>query len=368
MDRANGLRGRYRAALRLDGEGQDLLALERELDFAARREASRAELLERYRHVRARLDPSRLASVSARDVAAVLEPGEAVVALRFHFAGSVAVAVAPGDETGLLLEDFGARQWLELFASGEEFLTALVEPWAGVDPEPGLAQILAGVDDLLGDWLRELVAKHGLRRLTLVPDRMLHLIPWAALPSLRGIDVVIAPSVSEAIRVRSRAGAVPRDALVVANPTLDLRVSACGVRAGRRAPDRRRLRGLRARRHGGERGRAARRRGELRAAALRRPRARRNAWRASSCIHTSPATRSASGSSAPRTGASPRPRTTTRGSSGSRTCRMPAGSSSGPGSTPSASTAGSSTRVARSSRHTAQPALYACPSCSRPPT
>ena len=235
MDRANGLRGRYRAALRLDGEGQDLLALERELDFAARREASRAELLERYRHVRARLDPSRLASVSARDVAAVLEPGEAVVALRFHFAGSVAVAVAPGDEAGLLLEDFGARQWLELFASGEEFLTALVEPWAGVDPEPGLAQILAGVDDLLGDWLRELVAKHGLRRLTLVPDRMLHLIPWTAVPSLRGIDVVIAPSVSEAIRVRSRAGAVPRDALVVANPTLDLRVSAaaCGPVAER---------------------------------------------------------------------------------------------------------------------------------------
>jgi hypothetical protein len=231
MDRASGLRGRYRAALRLDGQGQDLLALERELDFATRGEAGRAELLEGYRHLRARLDPARLASVSVEDVAAVLEPEEAVVSLRFHFAGSVAVAVVAGEARGLLLEDFGARQWLELFAEGEEFLTALVEPWAEVDPEPGLARILEGVEDLLGDWLGGL----GVRRLTLVPDRMLHLIPWAALPSLRAVDVVIAPSVSEAIRVRSRAGAVPRDALVVANPTLDLRVSAaaCGPVAER---------------------------------------------------------------------------------------------------------------------------------------
>ena len=331
MDRANGLRGRYRAALRLDGEGQDLLALERELDFAARREASRAELLERYRHVRARLDPSRLASVSARDVAAVLEPGEAVVALRFHFAGSVAVAVAPGDEAGLLLEDFGARQWLELFASGEEFLTALVEPWAGVGPEPGLAEILAGVDDLLGDWLRELVAKHGVRRLTLGARSGICTDPAGGVepvPSLRG-----STSMSRPARPRPSGCAAALERRRATRSWSRTRRSTCRASAAACGPVAERLAGagFAVTALAGTEASEDALLGAVGSCPLLHFAGHGRAGPAPAgveCIDTSPATRSASGSSAPRAGATWRWRTTTRGSSGSRTCRMRAGSSS----------------------------------------
>jgi hypothetical protein len=245
LDRAGGLRGRYRAALRADPAGRELLALERQLDAAARGAPvngavpARAQLLERYRQLRPQLDAERLASPSIADVGAALDAGEAVAAIGLHFTGTVGIVVAPGDGAQpagrLLLEDVSTLQWLELFA-GEgdgdgDWLTALNEPGSGLEPEPGLSRVLAGVDDIVGRWLRARLDERGLRRLTMVPDTILHLIPWQALPSLRGVDVVIAASVSEVVRSR-RAPATParREALVVANPTLDLRVSAAACR------------------------------------------------------------------------------------------------------------------------------------------
>lgn len=250
LDRAGGLRGRYRAALRADPAGRELLALERQLDAAARGAPvdgavpARAQLLERYRQVRPRLDTERLASPSIADVGAALEAGEAVAAIGLHFTGTIGVLVAPGDAAQpagrLLLEDVATLQWLELFAGeGEgdgDWLMALNDPTSGLAAEPSLSRMLAGVDEIVGRWLRALLDEHGLRRLTMVPDTMLYLIPWAALPSLRGIDVVMAASISEAVRGRRRsAPPARREALMVANPTLDLRVSAaaCGPVARR---------------------------------------------------------------------------------------------------------------------------------------
>ena len=288
LDRAGGLRGRYRAALRADPAGRELLALERQLDAAARGAPvdgavpARAQLLERYRQVRPRLDTERLASPSIADVGAALEAGEAVAAIGLHFTGTIGILVAPGDTAQpagrLLLEDVATLQWLELFAGeGEgdgDWLMALNDPTSGLAAEPSLSRMLAGVDEIVGRWLRARLDEHGLRRLTIVPDTMLYLIPWAALPSLRGIDVVMAASISEVVRGRRRsAPPARREALVVANPTLDLRVSAaaCGPVARRLADA-----GFARRRAGGGRGDgagAARRRRRAVGAPLRRPRA-----------------------------------------------------------------------------------------------
>ena len=249
LDRAGGLRGRYRAALRADPAGRELLVLERELDAAARGAPADADeddvvpahtrLLERYRQLRPQLGAERLASPTVAEVGAALEAGEAVVAVGFHFTGTVGVVVAPGDDERpsgrILLEDVGTLQWLELFAGKSDkdgdWLMALNEPGSGLEPEPGLSRVLAGADDIVGRRVRSLLDKRGLSRLTVIPDGMLHRIPWPALPSLRDIDVVMAASVSEVVRAR-RAHAAParREALVVANPTLDLRVSATACR------------------------------------------------------------------------------------------------------------------------------------------
>jgi CHAT domain-containing protein len=246
LDRPRGLRGRYQAALRADAAGRELLALERELDAAVRAATADEELdgvsaaarmLERYRQVRPRLDPAHLETPSVADVAAALDDGEGLCILGNHFTGTVGVFVAARDTRRpsgrLLLEEFGTREWLELFAgdSGAEWLQMLIEPGSGADPEPSLTDLLEDVDDVVGGWLREQLDDEGATRLTLVPGAMLHLVPWAALPSLEGIDVVIAASVSEVVRARcARREAAPRSALVVANPTLDLRVSAAACR------------------------------------------------------------------------------------------------------------------------------------------
>jgi hypothetical protein len=249
LDLARGLRARYRESLRADPAGRELLALERELDAATRGAPAgdeqaegdvptRAALLERYRQVRPRLAPGGLAGPSVAEVGAALEPGEAVLALGYHFTGMLAVVVAAGDRDWpsgrLLLEEMITRRWLELFVTpdGGQWLLGLSDLGGAVDLEPGMSGMLELVEGVLGTWLREQVDEHDVTRLAIVPEGMLHVIPWPALPSLRGIDVVMAGSVSEVIRARRpAAGPAPREALVVANPTLDLRVSAaaCGV-------------------------------------------------------------------------------------------------------------------------------------------
>jgi CHAT domain-containing protein len=243
-DRPRGLRGRYQAALRADAAGRELLQLERELDVALRGAdaeeedgvSASARLLERYRQVRPQLDPALLTSPTVAEAAAVLGEGEGLAVLGYHFTGTVGVFLAPGDTDRpsgrLLLEDFGAREWLELFAgeAGADWLQLLIEPGSDIDPDPSLSELLDGVDDVVGGWLRQQLDDGGATRLTLSPDSMLHLIPWAALPSLEGIDVVMAASVSESVRARRERSKSPRQALVVANPTLDLRVSAAACR------------------------------------------------------------------------------------------------------------------------------------------
>jgi CHAT domain-containing protein len=243
-DRPRGLRGRYQAALRADAAGRVLLLLERQLDAAVRGAeageedgvSASARLLERYRQLRPRLDPARLTSPTVAETAAALDDGEGFAVVGYHFMGTVGVFVAPGDTARpsgrLLLEDVGTREWLELFAgeAGADWLQLMIEPGTDIDPDPGLSELLDGVDDLVGGWLRRQLDDEGATRLTLSPASMLHLIPWAALPSLEGIDVVMAASVSEAVRARRERPAAPRRALIVANPTLDLRVSAAACR------------------------------------------------------------------------------------------------------------------------------------------
>jgi hypothetical protein len=243
LDRQAGLRGRYRAALRDDPAGRHLLTLERALDAVTRgatEEAAgaRAELLEEYRQVRPKLAADRLASPTVAELGASLEAGEALAMIGMHFTGTVGVVVAAGDReepTGrLLLEDVGVRQWLEAYGGGGDWLAVLIEPDAAL--EPGLSEAVEEVDEMVGQWLRSTLDEVGARRLTLVPESIMHLLPWTALPSLSGIDVAIAVSASEVMRERrARTRPAERSALVVANPTLDLRVAgaACRPIAGR---------------------------------------------------------------------------------------------------------------------------------------
>ena len=246
LDRPRGLLSRYLHALRLTREGRDLLALQRQIDAATRGVGvqqggadeglpEQVELLERYRRVRPQLDPQLLTSPDLADVGAALEPHELVLSIGVHHTGSLLIGVAPGDvdepSGRLLREDLDVNGWLEILAAGGGDWVVAPAGQTGSETEPGLEASIHETDAAVGSWLRDLLDRHGATRLTVVPEGMLHLIPWSALPSLEGVDVVMAAGLSEVLAGRAEVPPVLPDTLVVANPTLDLHVSAAACRA-----------------------------------------------------------------------------------------------------------------------------------------
>ena len=232
LDRTRGLRLRQAAALRARPEGPQLLDAERRLTAALRGAPDTpppAELLETYR----RLLPPRtdaLASPDGVELGRVLAPGEAVAFVAHHFTGTVVAVALPGPTVdGFVRDDFATADWILAFADDEEgpgWIDMLADP-AAATPGAGLGRLIDAAEEAVGDELRELLDAHGAHRLTLLTEDVLRLIPWWALPSLEDLEVLAAGSAADLVHSRTEAApAAPRTALVVANPTRDLPVTA----------------------------------------------------------------------------------------------------------------------------------------------
>ncbi len=229
LDRTRGLRLRRRRALRDADGGAALLALERRLHAAQRRVADSpppAELLEAYRRMLPEEDlvPP---GPDGDELAARLPPHEAAVFVAHHFAGTVvAVAAATGDGPavcGLHRGDVRTYEWLAAFAGDDD-----------EDEGPLLFDVdrmVAAADALVGVPLGALLAELGVRRATVLAEDMLTLVPWWALPSLEGLQIVAAGSAAELLdRQDAPPGAAPRTGLLVADPTRDLPVTGLACR------------------------------------------------------------------------------------------------------------------------------------------
>jgi hypothetical protein len=239
LDRSTGLRLRYRAALREHGDAAGIVKLERELDAATRGAATgdedgvsvRARLLEEYRRVRAALPAGRIDSPSSGEMVAALEPDEAVAMVATTSECTLVAVVAAGSSaaTGSVDYDWGWDDVLARLARDGDngWLAALLDP-DPPDPEEALRWMLSQLDAGPVRQIRELLPD-GIRRLTLIPHAALTLIPWWAAGGFERMQVVIGPSASEFMRVRTaRVAPAARSALMVANPTLDLAASALG--------------------------------------------------------------------------------------------------------------------------------------------
>jgi CHAT domain len=244
LDRSTGLRLRYRAALREQGDAESIIALERELDAATRGAetdeedgvSARARLLEEYRRVRAALPADRMESPAIGELADVLEPDEALATIATTSACTLVAVVTSshdgGSASGAIDFDWSWDEWLvRLARDGDNgWVSALLDP-DPAEPEEALAWILAELDEGPIRQIRELLPA-AVRRLTLIPHDVLNLIPWWAASGLEDLQVAIGPSVTEVVRVR-RADAEPggRTALIVANPTHDLAATGLGCAA-----------------------------------------------------------------------------------------------------------------------------------------
>ena len=260
LDGARSLRLRQRAGLRASRRGRTLLGLERQL-YAGERgvppeptapRAGRADggdrmhgqvsrqarMFERYRRLRPELDAAALESPGVAAIAAVLDEGEAVLSLGNNFTGTVAVLVCHGDgDRPSRAEAFGEwtnEHWMRLIGGNEAapgWLFALGAPELGLDHAEVLDRLLEGVDAGLGRWIADAVRARGVRRLTIVAHRFLHLLPFWALPSLADVEVASAPSLAHFVASRAPRRSSPRRAVIVENPTGDLPLAAAETAA-----------------------------------------------------------------------------------------------------------------------------------------
>lgn len=258
LERGKSLRLRYRAALRRSLTGQNLLELETKLyalargvpvegdefdtqpseDRLAAKVSLRSKVLESYRKLRPRLSAELLAAPALTDIARALEADEAVVIIGDGRRGGTLIAViCQGDEEQpagrLLLKDWTFRRWAPFF-SGEHadgWIWALAAPQLKIDRRPVLLRILSTVDEVIGQPLHRLLRERKVRRVTVVPHHLFHLVPFWALPSMEDYTVGIAASAAHFMQSRNAVEPAGRRALIVADPTRDLPASLAEAEA-----------------------------------------------------------------------------------------------------------------------------------------
>jgi CHAT domain-containing protein len=248
IERTKSPRLRYLAKLRASEAGRALLAAEarvasvrrgvpgpqiapmkREVDPLGRDLTSEIRALEDYRAQRPDLTLASIAPPTTSQIRAMLAESEGIVSIGVDRSGLMMIGMVSGDSEDPswteLRSELTYSKVFKLFQDGDEQISGWILELASrgpVQPKPALERMLRNVDDALGTSLARFAATHGLRRLTVVPHRLLHSVPYWALASLAHLDVQVAPSLAHWMSWRARSPRLAKAAVVVGNPTLDL--------------------------------------------------------------------------------------------------------------------------------------------------
>jgi len=250
IERGKCLRQRYTLALRETAQSAKLIAIEGELyalsrgltsdkpteavakvrDWFAHHLSPEAQLQEEYRKLLPDVT-ERMPHPSLMEIGESLLEGEAGLSLGLWWSGLFAVLVAHGNTDPIwtmLREDVVQADVIEWLA-GEEgvhegFLLALERGMATANPRPALERLLASLDATIGQPVAAVLKERGLKRLVVLPHNFLRLGPLWALESWCEFKVRMAPGAFAL--VKSQTPVVRGQALIVANPTLDLPLAA----------------------------------------------------------------------------------------------------------------------------------------------
>ena len=242
LDLGKSPRFRYQALFRAGPLGEFLRDLEADIHAQSRgippptatrlnMPASLTDLLETYRQSREKIGFDKLQSPDLADIAARLATDEAVVVLGVGPDGMLMSVIRPGDEDHpyahqLFSSEDRARLFRALTDMQKGWFIALGFGSAFVEPRTALLHLLDKVDEIIGQPLAALLKPMPVRRLTIIPHNVLHLVPFWALKSLTPYQVMLAPSAAQFASARTAPRQIEPQALVVGNPTKDLKLAA----------------------------------------------------------------------------------------------------------------------------------------------
>jgi CHAT domain-containing protein len=217
------------ASLRRGVPGTHVASVEREMDPLGRDLTAEIRALEEYREQRPDLAAASVAPPTIAQASAALAEHEGIVSLGVDRSGLMMIGIVRGDGESPswteLRPDLTYPRVMKLFQDGDELVSGWILELASrgpVRPRPSLDRMLEGIDAALGTSLARFAAAHGLGKITVVPHRLLHAVPYWALASLAHLDVQVAPSLAHWMSWRTRAPRLAKSAVVVGNPTLDL--------------------------------------------------------------------------------------------------------------------------------------------------
>lgn len=241
LDSLKALRTRHRRALRRDQVGRELLKLERQLFVAARGatpplENPRADMFaakvpaedtlrQRIQEVRRRIRVSARHGTTHSEIAGALRSNEAVLTIGVGELRTVAFLVAGSTGDDVRMHHWDLKEWpLDRWETSlEDWLISLI---IGAPNGRSLDAVLREVDAAVGTQIRDLAKKWRIKRLYWVSHRDLAAVPFWALPSLRGVDIVMIESVASlADMLAETPRPLGNKALLVSNPTGDLSIA-----------------------------------------------------------------------------------------------------------------------------------------------
>lgn len=250
IERGKCLRQRYTLAVRQTPQAAKLLEIEGELyslsrglepekpteaveqvrDWFAQGLSPEVKLQEEYRKLLPKIS-GRMSHASLAEMAAGLREDEAALSLGLWWPGLIAALVVNGNEDPVwteLREDVtqpDVGEWL-VGAEGasEGFLLALERGVVEANPRPSLERLLSILDETIGKPVAAVLQQRGLKRLVVLPHNFLRLAPLWALESWSEFEVRMAPGAFALLN--NQRPVVRGQALIVANPTLDLPLAA----------------------------------------------------------------------------------------------------------------------------------------------
>ena len=151
------------------------------MDPLGRNVTTEIRALEDYRAQRPNLTSASIAPPTVAMTSAALAEDEGIVSLGLDRSGLMMIGIVPSDRDAPswteLRSEITHGNVAKLFQDGDD----LVSGWmlelasrAPVRPRVSFERLLRNVDDALGASLARFASAHGLRRLTVVPHRLLH--------------------------------------------------------------------------------------------------------------------------------------------------------------------------------------------------